>query len=153
MSYESRAYDNEHGDPVVVLVVTGTHDVSRLANLLNGGSPNSEQVGVGRTLLRQVRRHNAGRAALRLLRDHGGPDFTADPADPEAVDIAERRAAADLHALARAADLLQQRQPSGCACPTSSLKACGWNEGVGAVADEIRRRARRTVRAVAEKAS
>jgi hypothetical protein len=52
--------------------------VSRLANLLNGGSPNSEQVGVGRTLLRQVRRHNAGRAALRLLRDHGGPDFTTD---------------------------------------------------------------------------
>src|SRR5690348_5314843 len=36
MAYESRAYDNEHGDPVVVLVVTGTHDVSRLVNLFNG---------------------------------------------------------------------------------------------------------------------
>lgn len=36
--YESRAYDvvNDDGfapDPVVVLVVTGTHDVSRLLNL------------------------------------------------------------------------------------------------------------------------
>lgn len=41
--YESRAYDvvNDDGfppDPVVVLVVTGTHDVSRLLNLLNGGT-------------------------------------------------------------------------------------------------------------------
>lgn len=34
MSCETRAYDNEHGDPVVVLVFTGTHDVSRLVDLL-----------------------------------------------------------------------------------------------------------------------
>ncbi|MCW2903966.1 MAG: hypothetical protein JWO67_6231, partial [Streptosporangiaceae bacterium] len=74
MSYQSRAYDNDHGDPVVVLVATGTHDVSRLVQLLNRG--NSEQFGLGGTVVRQVRRHNAGRAALRLLRDHGGPDFT-----------------------------------------------------------------------------
>jgi len=74
--YESRAYDNEHGDPVVVLVATGTHDVSRLVNLLNRG--NTEQLGLGSKVVRQVRRHNAGRAALRLLRDHGGPDFTND---------------------------------------------------------------------------
>lgn len=151
MSYETRTYDNEHGDPVVVMVATGTHDVSRLVNLLNTG--NTEQARLGKAVLRQVRRHNTGRAALRLLRDHGGPDFTSDPADPEAVDIAERRTAADLHALARAADRLQQRQPSGCACPSSSLKACGWNEGIGAVIDEIRRRARRPVRAVAKEAS
>ncbi|QJY46681.1 hypothetical protein [Pseudonocardia broussonetiae] len=78
MSVETRAYDNEHGDPVVVLVATGTHDVSRLVNLLSGGSPNSEQRRLGATIVRQVRRHNAGRAALRLLRDHGGPDFTAE---------------------------------------------------------------------------
>jgi len=83
MSYETRAYDNEHGDPVVVLVATGTHDVSRLVNLLNGAGPNSEQCGLGRTVLRQVRRHNAGRAALRLLRDHGGPDFTTPVDDHE----------------------------------------------------------------------
>ncbi len=76
MSYESRAYDNAHGDPVVVLVATGTHDVSRLVNLLNGGSPNCEQRGLGHRVLGQVRRHNAGRLALELLRSHGGPDFT-----------------------------------------------------------------------------
>jgi hypothetical protein len=80
MSYESRAYDNEHGQPVVVLVATGTHDVSRLVNLLTSG--NCEQVSLGTTVLRQVRRHNGGRAALQLLAAHGGPDFLHD--DPEA---------------------------------------------------------------------
>jgi hypothetical protein len=76
MSYETRAYDNEHGDPVVVLVATGTHDVSRLVNLLNSG--NCEQVSLAQTVLRQVRRHNGGRAALQLLAAHGGPDFLYD---------------------------------------------------------------------------
>lgn len=81
--YESRAYDkpNTDGfppDPVVVLVVTGTHDVSRLIGLLAGGSPLIEHIDLGRQVLAQVRRHNAGREALRLLADHGGPDFTAD---------------------------------------------------------------------------
>lgn len=81
MSYESRAYDRNHRggfppDPVVVLVVTGTHDVSRFVNLLNGGQPTVEQLQVGQKIVRQVKRHNAGTAALKLLRDHGGPDFT-----------------------------------------------------------------------------
>ena len=81
MSYETRAYDNEHGDPVVVLVATGTHDVSRLVHLLTGASPNCEHLRLGKAVLQQVRRHNAGRAALRLLAAHGGPDFTRnDPA-------------------------------------------------------------------------
>jgi hypothetical protein len=71
--YETRAYDNEHGDPVVVLVATGTHDVSRLVNLLKSG--NCEQVGLASSVLRQVRRHNGGRAALQLLAAHDGPDF------------------------------------------------------------------------------
>lgn len=80
MSYESRAYDNP-GDafgpePVVVLVVTGTHDVSRLVNLLAGGQPVIEQLQVGDRIRKQVKRHNGGRAALKLLRAHGGPDFT-----------------------------------------------------------------------------
>lgn len=79
MSYETRAYDNEHGDPVVVLVATGTHDVSRLVNLLTSG--NCEQVSLGHTVLRQVRRHNGGRAALQLLAAHGGPDFLYDEAE------------------------------------------------------------------------
>lgn len=73
MSYETRAYDDEHGDPVVVLVATGTHDVSRLVNLLNSG--NCEQVSLARQVLEQVRRHDGGRAALQLLAAHGGPDL------------------------------------------------------------------------------
>ncbi|AEV86704.1 hypothetical protein ACWT_5687 [Actinoplanes sp. SE50] len=76
MSYDSRAYDNEHGDPVVVLVAEGTHDVSRLINLLTVG--NCEQISLGRKVLQQVRRHNGGRAALQLLAAHGGPDFLHD---------------------------------------------------------------------------
>lgn len=76
MSYETRAYDNEHGDPVVVLVATGTHDVSRLVQLLHRG--NCEQLDLGDKVLRQVRRHNGGRAALQLLAAHGGTDFLFD---------------------------------------------------------------------------
>jgi hypothetical protein len=83
MSYETRAYDNAHGDPVVVLVATGTHDVSRLLNLLNGASPNCEHLSVGATVNAQVRRHNGGRAAMKLLALHGGPDFSAEPAPAE----------------------------------------------------------------------
>lgn len=73
MSYDTRAYDNEHGDPVVVLVATGTHDVSRLVQALNRGT--CEQVELGAKVVRQVRRHNGGQAALRLLARHGGPDL------------------------------------------------------------------------------
>lgn len=76
MSYETRAYDNEHGEPVAVLVVTGHHDVSRLINTLAGNPAVIEQLKTGRKLLKQVRRHNGGRAALELLARHGGPDFT-----------------------------------------------------------------------------
>ncbi|WP_242892623.1 hypothetical protein [Actinomadura litoris] len=80
MSYESRAYDNAHGDPVVVLVTTGTHDVSRLMNLLAGHRiALCEHVSVADRMLRQVRRHNGGRAALALLREHGGPDLSESP--------------------------------------------------------------------------
>lgn len=78
--YESRAYDKDAvdgfgPDPVVVLVVSGTHDVSRLLYLLNGGQPVIEQLEVGRKLAAQVRRHSGGRAALELLAKHGGPDL------------------------------------------------------------------------------
>jgi hypothetical protein len=80
MSYESRAYDNEHGHPVVVLVATGTHDVSRLVNLLAGSRMAlCEHMTVSQTLLRQVKRHNGGQAALKLLAAHGGPDLTKVP--------------------------------------------------------------------------
>jgi hypothetical protein len=78
--YESHAYDKDTGggfgpDPVVVLVVTGTHDVSRLLSLLNGGQALIEQLSVGERLARQVARHNGGRAAMQLLAQHGGPNL------------------------------------------------------------------------------
>lgn len=78
MSYEVTAYDNTVGDPVAVLVAKGTHDVSRLCNLLAGGVIVVEQLQAGKQLLKQVRRHNQGRAALALLKQHGGPDLTVD---------------------------------------------------------------------------
>lgn len=81
MSYETRAYDNEHGDPVVVLITTGTHDVSRLVNLLAGSRMAlCEHIGVSEQILRQVKRHDGGRAALKLLAAHGGPDLSKTPA-------------------------------------------------------------------------
>ncbi|TMR92402.1 hypothetical protein [Nonomuraea basaltis] len=72
---ETRARDNEAGEPVVVIVATGTHDVSRLVNLLNGSTPNSEQRDLADQVTRQVRRRSGGRAALELLAEHGGPDL------------------------------------------------------------------------------
>ena len=78
MSYETRAYDNEHGDPVVVLVVTGTYDVSRFVHLTAGGPTVCELLMVGERIRKQVRRHNGGRAALALLKAHGGADFTGE---------------------------------------------------------------------------
>lgn len=89
MSYQTSAYDkvNDDGfppDPVVVLVVEGTHDVSRLVNLLMSG--NCEQVGLGEQVLRQVRRHSGGQAALRLLAAHGGPDLLTELGKDEPSD-------------------------------------------------------------------
>ena len=77
--YQTHAYDrrSEPGwpdDPVAVVVAEGTHDVSRLVAALNSGTV--EQMDVGQRLVRQLRRHNTGRAALQLLAAHGGPDFT-----------------------------------------------------------------------------
>lgn len=73
MSYEARTYDNEHGDPVVVLVVTGTHDVSRIVHVLAAG--NCEQGDLGRSIATRLRRHNRGRDALNLLHSHGGKNL------------------------------------------------------------------------------
>jgi DNA-binding NarL/FixJ family response regulator len=92
MSYESRAYDEPARDgfgpdPVVVLVVKGTHDVSRLVNLFAHGT--IEQIEVGKRINAQVRRDAGGRAALELLAAHGGPDFSPPPRLVEA--LTERR--------------------------------------------------------------
>lgn len=84
MSYEVRAYDRPTTEgwppePVVVLVVSGDHDVSRLVNLFAGGSAVIEQLEVGQQMRTRLRRHNQGTAALRLLASHGGPDFSTEP--------------------------------------------------------------------------
>jgi len=78
MSYQTRAYDYDNGDgfgpdPVVVMVVKGAHDVSRLIHLFKRGL--IEQGMVADQLVNQVNRHNGGRAALKLLAAHGGPDL------------------------------------------------------------------------------
>lgn len=73
MSVDLRVYDNEHGDPVVVMVTTGTFDVSRLAALMAQGR--CEDLGRSRAISRALSRHNGGTAALRLLAAHGGPDL------------------------------------------------------------------------------
>jgi hypothetical protein len=94
MSYETRAYDTPgYGEPVVVLVAKGTHDVSRLVDLLQRGT--CEQRDVGHRVLRQVRRHNGGQATLRLLRDHGGPDLTSDERTEEDLARLVRQAVSD----------------------------------------------------------
>lgn len=87
MSYAIRTYDTEQGDPVVVMVVKGTHDVSRIVQALTHG--NCEQAEQGFRLVARLKRHNKGRAALALLKAHGGADFT-DP-DDEALVGAIRR--------------------------------------------------------------
>lgn len=81
MTYESRAYQKRYDDegfppePFVVIVAEGTHDVSRLVSLLNGAPINIEQLQLGKRVVQQVRQHDGGQAALRLLAEHGGPDF------------------------------------------------------------------------------
>lgn len=85
--YESRTYDDKNGEPVVVLVVTGQHDVSRFVHTMNGAPPVVEQIGTGLKIVRQLKRHNFGRAALTLLAAHGGTDFTDEqsPTEPAAL--------------------------------------------------------------------
>ncbi|WP_194908089.1 hypothetical protein [Catenulispora rubra] len=79
MSFRTRAYDDETGRPVVVLVATGSHAVSRLVAALRTGS--TEQMMLAGRLIDQVKRHNGGREALRLLAAHGGPDLLAEEAE------------------------------------------------------------------------
>lgn len=73
MSTQVRVYDMEDGHPCVVMVVSGTFDVSRLAGLLASGR--CEDHRTAGYIRRTLSRHRGGRAALKLLRDHGGPDL------------------------------------------------------------------------------
>lgn len=86
MSYQTGAYDlpNDDGftDPVLVLVATGTHDVSRLVGLLNGAAqgakPNGEQRRLADQVTEQLRVRDGGRVALQLLAEHGGPSLLSE---------------------------------------------------------------------------
>jgi hypothetical protein len=69
-----RTYENEHGEPVVVYVVTGSHDTSRFVHLLTRRG-NCEQGEHGQKIVAGLKRHNSGRAALALLAAHGGENF------------------------------------------------------------------------------
>lgn len=142
---QTRAYTDERHDPVVVLVATGTHDVSRLTNLLNGASPNSEQRTLGARVVEQLQAHNSGLAALRLLRDHGGPDFTETTeqdrlrttiGELSRTEVDLRSAAAALvHAVDQVRDVWTQadaRTPQGRAVRN------GLWEAMHAAADEMR---------------
>jgi hypothetical protein len=73
VSTEVRVYDMEDGHPCVVMVTSGTHDVSRLANLLHSGR--CEDQATATYIRRTLSRHRGGRAALALLKEHGGPDL------------------------------------------------------------------------------
>lgn len=109
MSYETRAYDNEHSDPVVILVATGTHDVSRLVNLLAGSRMAlCEHNGLADRIRRQVSRRNGGRAALKLLAAHGGPDLLEGPSAPSAEDEATIRVRIAKEARTAALDMKQE---------------------------------------------
>lgn len=78
MSYSTRAYDDEHGQPVVIMVVEGHHDVSRFLHFMHRGFPTSGQMLVAAKLRRQVAAHNGGKRALLLLHAHGGPNLLAE---------------------------------------------------------------------------
>jgi hypothetical protein len=89
MSYEARTYEDTstfdgESFPVVVIVVKGCHDTSRIVQALAYG--NCEQGALARKIAASLRRHNSGRFALALLKRHGGADFTSDPVSVEGVE-------------------------------------------------------------------
>jgi hypothetical protein len=51
---EKRVTGNEHGDPVVTLTVTGSHDVSRLLWIFGGGPPPVEWYDLARKIRRSL---------------------------------------------------------------------------------------------------
>jgi hypothetical protein len=65
----------EH-EPKITITVQGTHDVSRAVNLLAHGL--TEHVHVAAQLVSKLRALPGGVAALRLLAEHGGTDYTVE---------------------------------------------------------------------------
>lgn len=82
MSYEIRVAETDHGDgfgpdPTVTLIVSGSHDVSRLVHLLSK-SGNREQGRVLDEVVEKLRANPGGLDTLRMLRAHGGNDYTGE---------------------------------------------------------------------------
>jgi hypothetical protein len=133
VSYESRAYDNEHGNPVVILVATGTHDVSRLVNLLAGSRMAlCEHHDLSGRIRRQVNRRNGGRAALKMPAEHGGPVLLEGPSRPSTEDeetirmqIAKEIAARGEKLMAEAVEQVRSGEPSGFSA-TMRAAAISW---------------------------
>lgn len=61
-------------NPKITITVQGTHDVGRIVHLLSKGL--TEHVILAADLVRKMRQHPSGLAALKLLALHGGTDFT-----------------------------------------------------------------------------
>ncbi|MEY9930418.1 hypothetical protein ABH926_005063 [Catenulispora sp. GP43] len=76
MTFETCAYDDATGRPVVVLVATGSYSVASLVAALRTGG--TEQVTLAGRLADQVKRHNTDRQAVRLLAAHAGFDLPTD---------------------------------------------------------------------------
>lgn len=88
MSVDIRAMKNDAGDPVLVHVVTGTHDISRHVSVHSGGFARCEDLTAAEIMRKAMRRRSDGRAAMRLLAQHGGPDFVlADGELPDARQV------------------------------------------------------------------
>jgi len=63
-------------DVKLSITVQGSHDVSRIVHLFAHGLV--EHVVVAAELVRKLRAIPAGVAALKLLAEHGGPDYTTE---------------------------------------------------------------------------
>lgn len=61
-------------DPVVVVVASGAHDVSRLVRALRQGTVEQSRLGI--QIAESLGRDTVGRKALTLLQRHGGEDLT-----------------------------------------------------------------------------
>jgi len=94
MSLHSAAGQKD-GEPFLVIVAEGHSDVGRLLDVLNFGYARCEHAALAAQATRQVRRHPAGRDALRLLKAHGGPDLLKAVPDDKGILKALTRALAD----------------------------------------------------------
>jgi hypothetical protein len=63
-------------DPKLTITVQGTHDVGLVVHLLASGLV--EHIIVAAEAVRKLRKTPGGVAALKVLAEHGGPDYTTE---------------------------------------------------------------------------